>query len=302
MEFHILNLGAGWQSTALFILSERQDEPEHVPAFDLAIFADTQDEPSAVYAHVKALKDRNTIPIETVTNGCLGDDLIAGRNSTGGRFASIPAYTKAESDKQEGQAKRQCTKEYKLDVMDIWIKRNILNLKPRERMPKDVTIHKYVGFSFDEPGRVSKMKARFGPTMEETLSLPGFTIKKPKRCLWQAPHFPLFEMRWSRSDCGAYLRELGIFPPRSACVYCPYHSNEEWRNIRDNDPDGWARAVEVDKKMREQDAARGRGLDKRLYVHRSCVPLDQATIDEPENLMELYRAGSNSECEGGCFL
>ncbi len=305
-EFHVLNLGAGWQSTALFVLSWKQDEPEHVPKFDLALFADTQDEPAAVYAHLDLLKSWNAMPIEIVSGGCLGDDLIAGTNSTGGRFASIPAYTKGDGDKREGQTKRQCTKEYKLDVMDLWLKREFLGLKPRQRIPKDIVIHKYVGFSYDEPGRVARLKARFAPVLESTANLnifddgPPRTERKP--ILWQKPHFPLFDMGWNRADCGAYLKGYDIHPPRSACVYCPYHSNEEWRHIRDNDPAGWQRAVDVDRQMREQDARCNQGLDKRLYVHRSCVPLAQANIEERENPLELYRTGSNADCEGGCFL
>lgn len=39
-EFHILNLGAGVQSTALYLMSMRGEAPK----FDCAIFADTQEE------------------------------------------------------------------------------------------------------------------------------------------------------------------------------------------------------------------------------------------------------------------
>jgi len=49
-QFHILNLGAGVQSTALFLLSR---EPESKLKFDLASFADTGEEPAAVYRHLE---------------------------------------------------------------------------------------------------------------------------------------------------------------------------------------------------------------------------------------------------------
>jgi hypothetical protein len=55
-SMNILNLGAGVQSTALYLMSMRQDEPDLVPLFDFAIFADTQEEPRAVYDHIKWLK------------------------------------------------------------------------------------------------------------------------------------------------------------------------------------------------------------------------------------------------------
>lgn len=51
-EFHILNLGAGVQSTMLALLSHKRTFPETVPVFDAAVFADTQEEPPAVYKHL----------------------------------------------------------------------------------------------------------------------------------------------------------------------------------------------------------------------------------------------------------
>jgi len=303
-EWHILNLGAGWQSTALYVLSTRGEESEFVPKFDFAIFADTQDEPQAVYKHLEFLKTLGGPEIVVVTKGSLGNDLTNGVNSTGQRFASIPAYTRAPGDKIEGQTRRQCTKEYKTDVMDLWIKRNVLGVKPRCSVPDDVLVHRYLGLSYDEPKRVARVKGRYAGNVNPTGLMPIFDDGPPrserKGTSWATPHFPLFEMEWSRADCGAYLKELGISAPRSACVFCPYHSNEEWRAIRAV-PEDWARACEIDRRMREHDAICNKGLEKRLYVHRSCVPLDQADIDEKENAMELYRLGS-AECEGGCFL
>ncbi|MFQ5591612.1 MAG: hypothetical protein ACE5HE_10650 [Phycisphaerae bacterium] len=51
MNLRILNLGAGVQSTTLAFMAHNGA----IPAFDYAIFADTQGEPKAVYAHLKWL-------------------------------------------------------------------------------------------------------------------------------------------------------------------------------------------------------------------------------------------------------
>ena len=90
--YHILNLGAGVQSTALYLMflnGELEDK------LDYAVFADTQEEPDSVYTHLEWLRSLGGPPILTDTAGKLGDDLIHGKNSTGGRFASIPAFTSA---------------------------------------------------------------------------------------------------------------------------------------------------------------------------------------------------------------
>lgn len=281
---HILNLGAGVQSTALYLMSLRRDEPEFVPVFDYAIFADTQDEPRAVYEHLDWLRSLGGPPILSDTVGRLGDDLSRGVNSTGQRFASIPAYTKAEGDAREGQTRRQCTREYKTDVVERVIRRQIVGLEKGQRFPKDIHVRQYLGLSFDEPGRIVAVQGRF------------------QGIGWATPHFPLFEMEMSRAGCLLYLEEAapGRKIARSACVFCPYRSNAEWRALRDGDPDGWSRAVEVDDALRRPGAIVNRGRDQPFYIHRSCKPLAVADIESPESRGEQYQFGFARECEGMC--
>jgi len=66
---------------------------EGVIRCDVAIFADTQDEPEAEYRHLEWLKSLKGPEILIRTAGRLGDDLVRGVNFTGERFASIPAFT-----------------------------------------------------------------------------------------------------------------------------------------------------------------------------------------------------------------
>ncbi len=49
--------------------------------------------------------------------------------------------------------RRQCTAEYKIDVCEKIIRRQVVGLEPRQRMPKDIRIVQYFGLSFDEPRR-----------------------------------------------------------------------------------------------------------------------------------------------------
>ena len=144
-EYHVLNLGAGVQSTALFLLAR---EPDPKVRFDLAIFADTGEEPSGVYTHLDYLRSLGSPEIWVRSAGSLGNDLIHGRNSTGQRFASIPAFTQDTTGKV-GIVRRQCTKEYKIEVVNKAIRRELLGLKPRQRIPKDTTIYQYFGISTD---------------------------------------------------------------------------------------------------------------------------------------------------------
>lgn len=275
-EFHVLNLGAGVQSTTIYLMW--MDGDFDFP-MDCAIFADTQDEPESVYRHLQWMQALGGPPIHRVTVGKLGDDLSKGMNSKGKRFASIPAFTSDQPGETQGMIRRQCTKEYKVDPIERYIRRELVGLKPKQRMPSDVHIFQYMGLSFDEPGRCARVKLRFN------------------QIRWGSVRFPLFDEQMTRRDCVTYLeKRVPHEVPRSACVFCPFKSNREWRLLRDEDPEGWARAVEVDDAMRIPGNVVNRGLNQPLYVHRSCVPLKNANLhDDQRTLFDM-------ECEGGCGL
>jgi hypothetical protein len=273
--YHVLNLGAGVQSTTLFLLA-----CDGRFRFDLAVFADTGEEPAAVYRHLAHLRTLDGPPILIRSVGRLGDDLIRGRNSTGQRFASIPAYTRAP-DGRVGMVRRQCTKEYKIDVVNRAIRRELLGLKPRQHIPRGVTISHYFGISTDEAGRAERAKKRFAD-LRHTAAV-----------------YPLIDMGWSRTDCVGYLRQkLPYEVPKSACVFCPYRTNQSWLHLRQTDPEGWHRAVEIDDALRADGSVVTRGFRQQLYLHRLCRPL--AHIDFSALVPNTLDPMTTGECLGQC--
>lgn len=280
-EYHVLNLGAGVQSTTLYLMIMRCELD--IP-LDCAVFSDLGEEPASVYRHLDYLIGLAGPKIHVVKRHGelrLGDALLQ-RNTLGARFASIPAFTAASEGetRTKGMARRQCTREWKVEAVAQFIRRGLIGLKPGERIPKHITVHQYFGFSFDEPGRAARTRIRYQQSVA-----------------WGEPHFPLYEEMMTRADCVRYLEALLPHPvPRSACVFCPYKSNYEWRQLKQHDPAGWARACEVDEGMRAAESIVNRGPNHRLYVHSSCIPLSRAPLDEDQrNLFEM-------ECEGGCGL
>ena len=83
-------------------------------------------------------------------------------------------------------------------------------------------------------------------------------------------------------------------PPKSACIGCPYHSDAHWRQMRVEDPDAWADAVAIDRLVRTG----FRNLRGEVYLHRSCVPLDEADLDTLEDRGQLNMFGN--DCSGLC--
>ena len=147
---------------------------------------------------------------------------------------------------------RQCTYNYKVKVIDETIKRELFGLAPRQHVPPGFSCTNVTGLSWDEPMRVAKVRG--------------------KNCAWQTFECPLFDMQWTRAKCAAWLRDkVPHTVPRSACVFCPYHNNEEWRHIRDHDQEGRQRALTIDRALRE-DAACSRGSAKRCICTVRASP------------------------------
>lgn len=278
-EFHVLNLGAGVQSTALYLMSMEG----LVPRIDCAIFADTQEEPKAVYDHLKWLNGLGGPTIYVRTAGKLGDDLMRDRNTTGGRFASIPAFT-TDGNGSTGITRRQCSKEYKVEVIQRFVRREVVGLLPRRTIPKSVIVHQYIGISLDEQARAKRIAA-----MHDRRSL---------KC-----HFPLIEKLWTRRECLDFLStRVPHQTPRSACVFCPYNSDLEWAHIKANDPEGWSRAVEIDEGLRTPGNIVNRDMRQTMYLHRSRQPLALVQLDpKPVKYKAIQLEMSfNGDCQGVC--
>lgn len=324
MRKDILNLGAGVQSTTLYLMfmQGRIFEPRqkfvcadcmhfaeamgdcdfcgsirvvlttaaeevcgpirpHPIQLDCAIFADTQDEPQTVYRHLEWLESLNGPPILRRTRGRLSEDLKHGTNSTGQRFASIPAFMAIPDQEDEGRVRRQCSKEYKVEVIERCLRREVLGLKARQRIPKTAKVMQYVGISIDEAMRFERVKrnARTGEMRA-----------------------PLIENFMTRENCKQWLKEFGNVPhevPRSACVFCPFRDDESWMDIK-NEPAEWAKAIEVDEALRTEGNVFNRGLYGELYLHRSLQPLVQIDFhpkpkDNRQISMPFWR-----DCMGVC--
>jgi hypothetical protein len=280
----VLNLGGGQQSTSVYLLAAtREIEP-----IDCAIFADTGEEPAWVYETVKALQEfpgGASILIRYLTdkNGQqvrLGDNLIDGNDS---RFASIPAFMKHLDQFErggkhaQGKGRRQCTREFKIAVIEKTIRCELLGLKPKQ-VYRGERITQLFGFDFDEGRRIVRTKAQLA---NSPLSVG---------------EFPLWNLQWRRSDCIAYLAEVWgreVLP--SACTFCPLVNNGFRRLVRDRDPEGHHRACMIDADLRHSKSRASQGLNAEIYIHGKMIPLAKVNLDEPDGLLSFAQ-----DCEGFC--
>ena len=246
----VISLGVGVQSTAMYLMSSlgRIDRADH------AIFADPGAELPRTYEILELLQDwakyNNGIPIHVTDEKNLYKDILNQKNSTGHRFASIPAFTE-----HGGMIRRQCTKEYKIDPVIKKI-RDLHGLKPNKHMPKTQV---WLGISMDE---IQRMKVSQLPRVDY--------------------HYPLIENRMSRGDCIRLFEELEFpVPPKSSCVFCPYHSDKNWKELKKVYPESWDLAIEVDESIRDMSQ---RGMKEPIFIHRSCAPLEDVEFADQQEL------------------
>ena len=263
-KLRVLSLGAGVQSTTVALMIEKGE----IPKVDCAIFADVKAEPQEVYKHLDWLKTQLSYPLYVVSWRDLKKDIL---DASKGKYKGFtaPFFTKNTSNNEKGMLRRQCTSDYKIKPVIKKI-RELLGYKKGDRVQKDTKVELLMGISIDEVQRM-----------------------KTNRMKYIENQYPLIDKYISRKDCLTWIEKNNYpTPPRSACTFCPFHSNFEWRKIKENKEE-WNKVVELDSLIRK---GTKKNTDE-LFLHKSCVPIDQVDLTEkPEDQYNLF----NNECEGMC--
>lgn len=253
--FRALSLGWGVQSFTLASMVALGV----LESVDVAVHADTTHERSATYEFAERWTpwlENHGVRVVTVQEDTKNIELGQSRNM----FIDIPAFT--DFSGKVGAIKRQCTESWKIAPLRRWVQAN-RNGKPVEM---------WMGISMDEALRM-----------------------KPSNVKYITNRWPLIERGMSRADCVRWLKERGLeVPPKSSCVFCPYHNRRAWAEMKREGGSDWTKAVEIDRQIRD---VRPGG---KLYVHRDLIPLDQVDLRSEEERGQ-YRLW-DEECEGVCGI
>jgi 3'-phosphoadenosine 5'-phosphosulfate sulfotransferase (PAPS reductase)/FAD synthetase len=255
-SLRVLSLGAGVQSTTLALMIEHGE----VPMVDCGIFADTQNEPQKVMEHLDWLEKKLSYPIYRVTAGDLKKDILNG-------WSYVPFHL-IDSNGKKGINKRQCTFNYKIKPINKKV-RELLGYKKGERVKKNTKVEMVMGISYDEMIRMKRNPLKYIQNV-----------------------YPLVDKDMRRHHCLQWMEKNNYPKPfRSACWFCPYHSNKEWRNLKENHPREWQEAIKLDKEIREKNI----GLRDTPYLHKDRVPLNEADLDPNKDQQDLF----NDICDEG---
>ncbi len=274
-----LSLGAGVQSSALALMITKGE----IPAVEAGIFADTGAEPEAVYKWLDWLKSEVSFPIYRAKIGDLYWHTLWFLNNMPlvDDGLSIPFFTKTNTKRGIGMMVRQCTYNYKILPVTMKI-RNLLNVKKHKKINKkigDQGIDLLLGISYDEALRMKQNKNKYFNNI-----------------------YPLVDLKINRQDCIDWIKKnYNKTPPRSSCIFCPYHSNKEWLKIKENKND-WDKLVKFDRGLRDNKDWWGQGKrniknKNNLYLHHSCKPIEEVDFKiKDDNKSNLTNACEEGYC------
>ena len=270
-NLRILSLGAGVQSSTLALMIEKGE----IPMVDAAIFADVGAEPKKVIKWLDFLKKKVSFPVYIVQWRNLKQDII---DASKGEYKSFsaPFFTQNIITGKKGMIRRMCTTDYKIKPVTKKI-RELLGYKKGERVKKETKVELLMGISIDEVQRMKTNKLKYITNI-----------------------YPLIDNKLTRNECIKWMNNNNYpTPPRSACTFCPFHSNKEWIEVK-KDKDEWNEVIKIDNLIRSNirfnKSAGSEKLKDKLFLHRDLKPINEIDFNKKTDQLDLF----NNECEGMC--
>ena len=143
---------------------------------------------------------------------------------------------------------RNCTVNFKIKPIARWIKRNA----------PGCTLGK--GISTDEPHRATPSREGDG----------------------YISAYPLIELGVSRQDCLRIVADARLpQPPKSSCWFCPYRTTDSWITMRQQRPELFAKAAELERHINAKRQHIGKDAVFLSGIGaRKGLPVDQAIPDQ----------------------
>lgn len=249
----VFSYGGGIQTVAISILIGKGK----LPTPDYIVMADTGREGQRTFEYINQFINpffMSTIgrEVQIASHELATVDLFAHNDDL-----LLPVYT------ETGKLPTFCSTEWKENVIKRWL---------RQQGVESCTA--WLGFSFDESDRIRRR------------------MNRKTQLKWYQADFPLSNLMLSRADCKQIIIDHGWpLPPKSACWMCPNRDNADWRDLKENSPDEFQKAVELEKEIQE--------WDDTIWLHEDRTPLDQVDFYTPDKM----KSRSSGQCGlGYCFI
>ena len=247
MNNQVISLGGGKASTSLFLRS-LHGEIEN-PA-ELAVFADTGAEPQTTYNTIQYLQEyakQFNVPVHIIK--AEGKNIVDQELDTTTNNGGMPLFTYNEKG-EKMMLRKFCSGHFKRDPLRKYTK-NYFNATHKNPM------HVWLGYTVDEAFRM-----------------------KPSKMKYEQFRYPLIEKRLDRYECEKYLEKYGFdFVERSACLFCPYRRDEEWKILTEEE---LVFVEKFEKELNETYCTSEDSKFKVLRFHKSLDPITDRPFENPQ--------------------
>lgn len=264
-QVRVISTGGGVQSTAMLVLAA-QGEIDYRTALFCNVGDDSENPATLEYLerYAKPYCDLHGIElIELQTKLRDGTtDTIVKRLERQKRTVHIPMRMSGNG----APGNRSCTFDFKIKQVAKWTKAH--------------------GATVDHPASVA-----LGISIDEYQRMKSSTVPH------QVSDYPLIDRRLSRQDCMALIAGAGLpVPPKSSCFFCPFATPVYWSRLRKNEPELFAKAVELERMVNAKRDAMGRD---EMWMSSALKPLDEAFSDDGQ--LDMFEDDTEGTCDIGGY-
>lgn len=306
----VFSYGGGVQSTAALALAA-QGRIDFRTFLFCNVGDDSENPATIAYIrdYAKPYAQGHGIDLIELHNTRYGEPITLYQHLTrpGSRSIGIPVRMNGSG----APGRRSCTADFKINVVDRWIKEN--TAKGHIQELKEAVLCRYALKKLDKE-TVQRVLASLNSFFQDNepaahvglgISLDEIERVKPNMdpdtIAWKMNVFPLLdevERPLTRQDCMNVIADAGLpIPPKSACIFCPFHTLARWQEMRQHEPEQFWKAAGLEKFLNERRV--NLGLDP-VWFTRLLKPLDQATHDYGQR--SLFDDAFDGCEEGYCGL
>lgn len=311
MNKKVFSSGGGTQSAAVLVLSAQGkiDYPIHV----FANVGDNAEDPATIAYVREVLKPyaaANGIEWVEVCRRDRDGNPIDLYDFTMQAERSVPIPVRMGGSGVPGS--RVCTSDWKIVPVSKWVQAQIPDETVKLAMAAGRKASAAVKMAATEKDlAIQKKLASFSAKREvfreqfPIVLAKGISVDEAHRARSNSEHafyenaYPLLDLGLSRAECIALVKDAGLpSPPKSSCWFCPFKASDRWTTMRREQPDLFAKAVEMEKTLSDRAQSRGRG--KTYFTSRGtargeyldAVTSDQMSLfDQPDLDLDFCESG-----------
>lgn len=250
----VFSAGWGTQSTAVLVLQAMGKLPKPYDVFAFAnVGTDSENPETLTYyeQHIKPFATQHGIHLAESQRLYFGKPIsLYEFMLTVESSQPLPLYFS-----ETGKGKRICTVDFKIEVLNRWIKQYL-------KMPY---VEIGIGFSVDEFHRTRK-KYPDWHSHNWTRQENGSWRRGKRLGYWRKHEYPLIELGIKRQEAIRIVERAGLpSPPRSLCWFCPFQGRNGLLDKKKHSPETFRRILDLEDLLNERYQKRT-GQKKSRYV------------------------------------